>query len=232
MHGQWVGRYSGTNSGQVTVDLDDSGSSYRGIAQLFDDNQALPLSVAVFESIPKTGSFVREVSITHLDRATTNVLNRSQLQQTYPDFVFPDAATVTWDWSKTGIRASWVTSVQSHGTLSLRHGKAEKKSEYRPVKGVTTWKKFKDFVSDLERDRYIFRGQPSPARLRTSFHRSTRSDLGIYVAQDIPTLQRHLNSSGSHVFDFTRPGEAGALYSLAQHHGYPPRSSIGQGRHI
>src|SRR5215469_1382490 len=39
MNGQWVGRYAGTNSGLLIIDLDGMGAHYEGRACAYDDNQ-------------------------------------------------------------------------------------------------------------------------------------------------------------------------------------------------
>jgi hypothetical protein len=43
MNGQWLGRYSGTNSGTLFINLDDMGSHYAGNVFAYDDNTSLHL---------------------------------------------------------------------------------------------------------------------------------------------------------------------------------------------
>jgi hypothetical protein len=45
LNGQWIARYSGTNTGLLVAELDDFGDHYEGNAVLFDDNQELLGSV-------------------------------------------------------------------------------------------------------------------------------------------------------------------------------------------
>jgi hypothetical protein len=43
MRGQWLGTYTGTNSGTATVDVDEIGNRFRGYAYLFENNPALQI---------------------------------------------------------------------------------------------------------------------------------------------------------------------------------------------
>jgi hypothetical protein len=40
MNGQWLGRYTGTNSGTLVIELDDMETHYEGRAYAYDDNSA------------------------------------------------------------------------------------------------------------------------------------------------------------------------------------------------
>jgi hypothetical protein len=78
-----------------------------------------------------------------------------------------------------------------------------------------------EYVSSLKSCRYLFRGQNEPWRLRTSFHRRGRADLGRFLNEDLPALYKHLSARTKHVFDLKNPDENGAFFNLIQHHGYP-----------
>ena len=83
------------------------------------------------------------------------------------------------------------------------------------------WDRFKKFVSEMKGKRYLFRGQGKPYRLRTSLHRSGRSDLSRFQREDVPALLHHLSARTRHVFNVAVPDEFGAFLNLIQHHGYP-----------
>jgi hypothetical protein len=77
-------------------------------------------------------------------------------------------------------------------------------------------------VNQLDRKRYIFRGQEdSEWRLRTSFHRTGRANLEKYFGKDIRDLQKVLSGVAQHAFDLNNPLHYGAFINLVQHHGYP-----------
>ena len=52
MNGQWIGQYSGTNTGVLVADLDDVGTNYAGEVFAYDNNTVYPITVAVI-SLPK-----------------------------------------------------------------------------------------------------------------------------------------------------------------------------------
>ena len=43
------------------------------------------------------------------------------------------------------------------------------------------WAGFMEYISSLKDCRYLFRGQNQPWRLRTSYHRNGRADLGRFL---------------------------------------------------
>jgi hypothetical protein len=57
MNGQWLGRYNGTNSGTIMVNIDDLGSFFRGVAYLRDSNQKFPAIGAGFSTKNKDAHF-------------------------------------------------------------------------------------------------------------------------------------------------------------------------------
>ena len=52
MHGQWIGHFSGTNSGEAIIELDQIGDHYEGRAYVFDDQPGVP-STAAFVTLPR-----------------------------------------------------------------------------------------------------------------------------------------------------------------------------------
>jgi hypothetical protein len=108
------------------------------------------------------------------------------------------------------------------GKFVLPWSKADKPSEL-PVTEVD-WDSFKAYVARLEGRRYLFRGQNQRWRLRTSFHRSGRADVGRFLSEDIQVLIRHLSARTKHLFNLLIPDENGAFFNLVQHHGYPTPS--------
>ena len=103
----------------------------------------------------------------------------------------------------------------------LRQGAPNVSPALKPL-SVTSWAEFKEYVTSLEPNRYIFRGhEENTWRLRTYFHRTGRADLRRFMRVDIPVLHRHLSGMTQHVFNLTDPIENGAFHNLVQHHGYP-----------
>jgi hypothetical protein len=140
----------------------------------------------------------------------------------YPGTQFPTYADVQMSWTPTQLTISWVTDINTSGSMALPVTQAGAPSTYVPLTAVTNWIEFKDFAYSLDPERYISRGQERAVwRLRTSFHRAGRANLERFLGEDIPRLNKHLSARTTHVFDMRKPEQHGAFVSLAQHHGYP-----------
>ena len=53
LSGQWIGQYSGTNSGLMVIDIDDRDTHYTGTACAWENNRNLQSSVVVFRTQSK-----------------------------------------------------------------------------------------------------------------------------------------------------------------------------------
>lgn len=117
--------------------------------------------------------------------------------------------------------ASWNSDIGTSGRFHLFSNSVldNKMSKY-PTEEVSWWK-YKKIVSGFEQDKYVYRGQGHSWKLRTSFHRSSRSDLFRYSTEDISRLQKYVNSVTDYFFHTDDALEHGALLNLAQHHGFP-----------
>ena len=220
MNGQWIGKYTGTNSGSVIINLDDMGDHYEGVAFLIDEDRRFPIIQAILKTDDKLKTFHFKTSIIF----AINPANRmpdswDKLKHLFPGVVFPSEAEVGGDWNEERLVLSCTTDIGSSVSATLPKSKADKLSEYPPL--IKDWDEYKDYVSTLEGRRYLFRGQSAPWRLRTRFHRTGRADLGRFMYEDIPTLHKHLSARTRHVFNLDIANENGAFYNLVQHHGYP-----------
>ena len=224
MRGQWLGTYSGTNTGTAIVDIDDMSNSFRGYAYLYDNNPALPnIRADINISKPPGNTLQARLPLLCIDRNTGVFTPWTAIASNYPHGTqFPTYADVQMSWTLTQLTASWVTDINTSALMTLPVTQAAAPSTYVPLATVTNWAQFKQFAYGLEPDRYIFRGhENSNWRLRTSFHRAGRANLERFLTEDIPRLHKHLSARTNHVFDMRKPEEHGAFVSLAQHHGYP-----------
>jgi len=68
MNGQWTGTFGGTNSGRVTLDIDDRGSYFSGMAHVISDNRALPQVSIGIQTADKSKIFkLRTENVTGVD---------------------------------------------------------------------------------------------------------------------------------------------------------------------
>ena len=221
MNGQWMGRYDGSNKGLMVVDLDTMGNSYAGRIYAYDDNANLPSTVAYIRTPDNASECSMRLELRPIDPRTSNPALWSDVEPMFPGITFPEIADVTLSSADHTLTVGWRTDIGTVGHAVIQRSRAGEKSEYQPLPGVSTWKEFKTFVTELDFRRFIFRGQQQRLRLRTTFHRTGRADLVRFVNEDIPTLHRHLSSRTTHVFNLANPDENGAFFNLVQHHGYP-----------
>ncbi len=220
MRGQWIGKSTGTNTGTVIANFDEMSSYYQGAAYLLDDNALVPGSVAFFRTENKDSKFHFRASIKPVDPKTGVFTNWENIRQHFgPDVRSPEYADITGSCSNDSMNLSWNTPVETSGNILLKRSEADKPSELIPIQ--KDWTAYKNYVAELAGKRYLFRGQNSQWRLRTSFHRTGRSDLNRFLVEDIPVLHRHLSARTKHVFNLQIPEENGAFFNLIQHHGYP-----------
>jgi FRG domain. len=118
-----------------------------------------------------------------------------------------------------GLRLSWKTD---KGEVLQSEGLDQKSTKPSSLSATKmTWQDFKRNIEELEETRYIFRGQSSPWKLRTSFHRTNRSNLSRYHKTNLPDLQHFMSSVHRNYFSISQISELISMLTLAQHHGYP-----------
>lgn len=221
MNGQWLGTFSGSTTGSIIVNIDERQDHYEGTANLVEDDRKLPDSLVPFRTANKDANFkFRTGVILALDPQTGAGLSLQDLKQRFGEGeAFSQYADVSGDVSNESLTLSWVTDTGVEGKCSLPRTKADRPSELVPLE--KDWATFREYVSGLKGSRLLFRGQNSPWRLRTSFHRSGRADLSRFLREDIQLLHKHLSARTRHVFNLQIPDENGAFLNLIQHHGYP-----------
>lgn len=221
MKGQWIGEYTGTNEGSIIVNLDELPLHFEGVAYLHEKNKDLPSTAVILKTQNKDNKFQFNISKILPIHPYTNLIDSwNNIKDFFNDqVILPTTATIEGNWDDEILNLKWVTNIGTTGTCTLSKSKADKLSEYAPL--VMNWEEYKRHVSSLEHRRYLFRGQNNPGRLRTTFHRTGRSNLMKFIYEDIQVLHKHLSARTKHVFSLEVPNENGAFYNLAQHHGYP-----------
>lgn len=220
LNGQWVGTYEGSTQGTIVVNIDNLDSCYEGEAFLTDGESGAGL-VAFFTTKDKNAKFdCRTDSILWLDVGSGKFVPPEQIASKFvAGTVFSKFADVEGEVDEGLLRLSWKTDIGTAGSCVLPRSKASKPSELSTRN--MDWKAYKEYVSSLTLKRHLFRGQTSPFRLRTSYHRSGRAHLHRFLTKDIVELHKHLSGKTRHFFNLLVPDENGAFFNLVQHHGYP-----------
>lgn len=225
MRGQWQGNYSGYSSGQVTLQIDEYETHFAGRACVFEAGNDYGIYVCGFQTQDKKDHQQLKVPVTIHRYLDATDIPRSELSSSFPGIDFPTHTLIDLKMLSKGLRVTATTMMDTKtlGTITslLTRGSAEKKSKLIVDKKVRSWERFKQMVGSMEPDRFIFRGQPVVNRLRTSFHRTNRSDLHKFQADDIPQLHAMVTSKTNHYFDLRDNVQNAAFWNLLQHHGYP-----------
>ena len=215
--GQWLGR-SDDHSSEFILDLDEDHEGYRGTARVFFTDGS-PGAITEIELPQKFSSFELSKRLAWIPNGPPMIVDTRQIREQYPELKFSDTAEITVTFEKEELRVSWSTEIGTSGSARLTKSDMESASELDAQ--TVNWQQFRDIALSSAPGTLIFRGQPKPYRLRTAFHRTYRTDLVRYVAEDIPTAHRQLTARTSHIFNLEIGAERGAFWNLLQHHGYP-----------
>lgn len=222
MNGQWLGRYNGTSTGRIFINLDDIGTCYAGHVLVYDDNKSMPGTHVFIKTPDKQTACHLSVDVRPLDPRTGDPSSWEQVTSAFaPDIVFPKRAEIDCKIEGAILKVTWTTDIGTSGSAEIAKTQGGEPTELEPIEEIDSWEKFKSYVNGLEHRRYVFRGQAKSLRLRTGFHRTGRADLVRFQTEDIPTLHRHLSQHTTYIFDLSIPDQNGAFLNLLQHHGYP-----------
>jgi hypothetical protein len=222
MNGTWQGKYTGTNSGQIVIELDDMGDHFRGCAYAYDGNPGLPSTFALIKTPDKKDKSKFNAPLAPLDPRTGEPTEWTTIAELFKEqnVIVPRSADVECEWDDKCLKLSWLTDIGTSGSANIAKSAADQPSTYSPLL-VSTWEEFKRHVITLEQYRFIYRGQTNTWRLRSPFHRTGRGDMRNFFLQDIPVLHRSLSARTKHVFNLADPLQNAAFLNMVQHHGYP-----------
>lgn len=221
MNGSWQGPYTGTNAGQIVVEVDDKGDHFSGCAYAYDNNSGLPSTFATIKTTDKGSRSKFSVALNPLDPRTGEPADWKSIASLFGQNVtVPKSAEVECEWDDKRLKISWLTDIGTSGSADIPKSQADQPSTRKPLP-VSTWEEFKKHVVALEQYRFIYRGQTHTWRLRSPFHRTGRGDMRNFFLQDIPALHRSLSARTEHVFNLADPLQNAAFLNMVQHHGYP-----------
>ena len=222
MKGQWLGAYQSNSSGRLLIDVDELDDCFQGYAVLQPTNGALPVAFTRFLTADKKLPFRFTANLFCLDPRNLEPVAWQDVQQLFPGITLAPNADVTIDLKNSQLEVDWIFGAAgTPGTARLPASQAGQPSTLTPI-AIHSWKDFKTYVDALPTNRFAFRGQQSNDwRLRTTFHRTGRSNLERFSLEDIPTVFKHITAQTKHLFNLSDAQQNGAFVSLIQHHGYP-----------
>jgi len=218
--GQWIGVYTGSAYGKLIVNIDVVEDHYEGVAYINPSDQNQPYSIAYIKTLNKDNEQETIATVHPVDPRTGFQGEWDQIKNIYKDF--PDHSkeakiNISLNDGILKINAETDIGVILSSSLTKPEAIGDSKITARKM----NWGDFKDRISTISKDKYLFRGQQKPWRLSTSFHRRERYRISEFITKDVPQLHQRLSAITPHYFDLESPKENGAFFNLLQHHGYP-----------
>jgi FRG domain len=219
MRGQWIGRTTGDQAGQIILNVDDLGNCFSGAAFTLPDDRQMPSGVSFFQTKDKNHDFSFTAAVVPIDPRTRLPSRWQDVQALYPNVHHSNTASVTGHYADDRINFQVITDIGVRIQTQITKPTDSDRSQL--VAKRKSWEQYKRYVSTLAEKKCLYRGQESPWKLRTAFHRRGRYNLFRFLAEDVLLLQRRLTARTKHIFNLQIPDENGAFLNLAQHHGYP-----------
>jgi hypothetical protein len=222
--GHWLGRFDGSWPGVGSLEIEAFRDAYLVLASAFSDDPNMPGSHVSFYVPIDATEHHEQVPVFAADPVTGgSITHEEALARGYN---VPHLADVSIKLEGDNqLLVSWSTDIGTSGSTVARAFAAIRNAgDVSPLPArKVDWSEFRTIVEAAlaTPEALLFRGQPYPWRLRTSFHRTGKSNLNIYNNQTIPELHRTLSAQTRHYFRIGDPEERGAFYALAQHHGFP-----------
>lgn len=215
MWGQWIGFMSGTNNGQVTLNIDRD-RPYQGVITIADNDEN-KVSMYAHVDLSVDGDHLSGTlrGFSALGKYW-NIQNDASSRD-----VLPRNGKISGKIINGDMIGEWSTDTGTKGKFEAK--KFEKDFFVKPTEKMS-WHEYMSAVLDRKRKKpsLIFRGhRKSSFNLRTSLHRVGRRDLVRFINEDIPTLARYLSPLTKRTYDVGNVSHFSELLHLAQHHGFP-----------
>ncbi len=226
MWGQWIGEFSGINTGTIILSIDkDCAARQRGSVAVSHDDPLKPSFHATIQLSLSNETIVGDLSQFSPFTANRNIDESEKIKSNIP---------------KTGMLKGKII-IPDHGVfrgeLQIDIGTTDEfilfesdlvSSEHSfprfPNPEDMSWEEYKEAILKAKKVNpgLIFRGhEDNNYKLKTSFHRCGRSNLNRYIQEDFPTLARYISYLTGDSYRLGSEYAYSDLLSLAQHHGYP-----------
>lgn len=227
MQGQWLGEISDVFSGTVRLELEERKGRSVGTAYLFyDEKDRLPgfmfnldvelqspckTEVTTIYLYPNGGSMTQE----------ERQLTEQALRDRFGLLPIPEKFSVELVLQDTDIVINYTTADGDAEAIRLVKSSPLTPSTLTGRVDLTTWDQFREWAVDRNPQEFIFRGQKTPERLSTTFHRTWRTNLLLWMQEDVERLYGAMAEKISYRFKLGDMTDNAAFWSLLQHHGYP-----------
>uniref|UniRef100_A0A183CN42 FRG domain-containing protein n=1 Tax=Globodera pallida TaxID=36090 RepID=A0A183CN42_GLOPA len=250
MIGQWIGRVEGELPATLRVEIEDRGFGLVGRAYLFYDRADLPgflfdINFAKGETLRTkvVTIYLRPAGgvMTVEERQAAEAYIAANFGSGMPseiDVEFTSSGsdlTVTWSGiapvlSDTAgvakrvwrlIQKAPVADERQQGIIPMKLSDPKGVSALTPRTDLTSWDQFRHWATGQYPRNFIFRGQRQPFKLTSSFHRTWRKNLSLWINQDIELLFGAVAEHLKYPLQLGNLQHNAAIWSILQHHGYP-----------
>jgi hypothetical protein len=227
MQGQWIGEFNEEFSGTVRLELEERKGRSVGNAYLFyNEKDNLPgfmfnvdvelkapckTEVTTVYLYPSGGIMTQE----ERERTETSLRDRFGL------IPIPEKLSVELDLQGEDIVVRHTTTGGKDEAIKLVKSSALTPSTLSGRVDLTTWDQFREWAVDRKPRDFIFRGQGMPKKLSTTFHRTWRTNLLLWMQDDVERLYGAMSEKISYPLKLGDMTHNAAFWSLLQHHGYP-----------
>ena len=217
MWGQWIGTISGTNTGVITLNIDNR-TPKSGVIMIADDVPELSANAKI--SLQNNSG---EIFGTMYDFFTSGMYRPEITEKKLMDVALPHTGEIKGTLKGDIFSGTWKSDLGSNGDFILAH--YEQPTLLPPTHPeINTWEDFKKWALQMKHscEETIFRGHANAnLSLVSTFHRKKRLDLTRFHNEDITNLATTIEDYTGEVFDLNTTDGYSALLNLARHHGFP-----------
>lgn len=227
MQGQWLGEFDDELSGTVRLELEERQGRSVGNAYLFystkDNLPGFMFSVDIGLDAPIS----TEVTTVYLHSdggiMTQDARQRAEasLAERFGEAHIPATLQVEFEADGDDIIVRYLTAYGQAESIKLIKSSVSTSSELVGRADLQTWDQFRAWAVDRQPRNFIFRGQTSPYKLSTTFHRTWRKNLQNWIRDDVQVLYGAMSDKISYPLQLGNMAHNAAFWSILQHHGYP-----------
>ncbi len=227
MDGQWLATLDEEFEGSLRLELEDRDEFFVGHAYLFYRPQHNLPGFAFPLRVPKKAPHITKTDTLYLyadgGLMTTEERRKAEedLSQRFGELPIPATLEVEVALDGETLSLTWAGGQNLNGSIVLHKAGIEGESSLDGRADLNSWDEFRQWAIGQKPRNYIFRGQSQPYKLASTFHRTWRNDLRLWVLQDVQTLFGALIDRVSYPLELGKLEHNAAFWSILQHHGYP-----------
>lgn len=226
MFGQWVAEVNDQEpNASVRIELEQRAGGYWGHAYLFYPNSnypgfryhiRLPLEPPHRAALQTVFLYSDGGEMTQADR--DRAVDRLQAER---GIVPPPMLDAVFSMEGGQLKVEWTSQDGRGGSVLLTKSDPTGDSVLQGRQDLATWNQFREWAVDQSPRNFVFRGQRTPRKLVSSFHRTWRKDLRTWIVDDVSMLFGAVAERLNYPLQMGNLQHNAAIWNILQHHGYP-----------